>query len=47
MSVFGLFNKIINFITKSEKKINILQVTIPHWILFFQNMNKYPSEIKN
>ena len=36
MSVFGVFNKIINFITESVYKKNNLWVVVPDWTLFFQ-----------
>ena len=47
MSVFGVFNKIINFITESVKKPTIYVLLFPSGIYSLKNINKYPSEMKN
>ena len=48
MSVFGLFNKTINFIiTESVKKPTIYDLLFLTGIYSLKNINKYPSEMKN
>ena len=46
MSVFGVFNKIINFITESIKK-KIYDLLFLIGLYSPKNINKYPSEMKN
>ena len=36
ISVFGIFNKVINFITESVKKNNNVWAVVPDWMLFSQ-----------
>ena len=47
MSVFRVFNKIINFITESVKKPTIYDLLFLSGIYSPKNINKYPSEMKN
>ena len=47
MSVFGVFNKIINFITESVKKPTIYVLLFLGGIYSPKNINRYPSEMKN
>ena len=47
MSVFGVFNKIINFIAESVKKPTIYDLLFLSGIYSLKNINKYLSEMKN
>ena len=47
MSVFALFNKIINFITESVKKPTSYDLLFLIGFYSPKNINKYPSEMKN
>ena len=46
MPVFGVFNKIINFITKSVKKA-IYEFLFLTGLYSPKNIAKYPSDMKN
>ena len=48
MSVFGVFNKTINFITESVKKNKTICDLLPLIGLYFpKNIAKYPSDMKD
>ena len=47
MSVFGVFNKIINLITESVKKPTIYDLSFHSGIYYLKNIIKYLSEMKN
>ena len=47
MSVFGLLNKIINFITESVKKATFYELLFLIGFYSPKNINKYSSEMKN
>ena len=47
MSVFGLFSKIINFMTESVKKATFYDLLFLIGFYSPKNINKYPSEMKN
>ena len=46
ISVFGVFNKIINFITESVKK-SIYDLLFLTGLYSPKNIDKYPSDMKN
>ena len=47
MSVFRVFNKIINFINESIKKPTIYDLLFLSGIYSPKNINKYPAKMKN